>query len=293
MLDLSLQILGIMLPSILLASIGVFWQRSGREFPRDFVTTLVLNISLPALIFFTLVTATVDSETLWTIGYAAVCVHILFLIVVFILMKVSGKDLRLAVAFTVGNTGNLGLPLCLLAFGETGLIYAITFFAIQSVFLFTIGEAIYAGRLDIWRILKSPTIYSIVAALTVRGLEIPVHQILLDTTQLVGQIVVPLMLITLGVAIAGMRATNLNSNLVWSLIRTLIAIAIGFGVAEWFELEGVVRGVLIIETIVPVAVFNYLLAYRHKMDSSEISGLILVTHLGALIYLPIVLAFVL
>ncbi len=47
---------------------------------------------------------------------------------------------------------------------------------------------------------------------------------------------------------------------------------------------------LIIETVVPVAVFNYLLAVKHGRDASEVSGLILVTHIGAIFYLPIVLS---
>ena len=291
MLELSVRILGIMAPSVLLAMIGFAWHRSGTDFPRDFVTNLVLNIALPALVFYSLVSAQIDTNTLWTIGLATLLVHVLFLLVSAPLLHVTGKDRRLSVTFTVGNTGNLGLPLCMLAFGDIGLTYAITFFAVQSILLFTIGEAIYAGSMDMHRMLKSPVIYAIAAALVVRVVEIPVHDILLDTTRILGQLVVPIMLITLGVSIAGMKAARLSSNVIWSAVRTLLAIAIGFGVAELFQFEGAMRGVLVLETVVPVAVFNYLLAYRHKMDSSEISGLILVTHVGALFYLPIVLAF--
>ena len=293
MLDLSLRILGIMAPSILLACIGLGWKKSGLEYPTNFVTTLVLNIALPALIFHTLVSADISLDALYQLGSATVVVHILLISLSALVLRLAKKDLGLTVSFTVGNTGNLGLPLCLLAFGEEGLAYAIVYFSVQCIFLFTAGEAVYAGSLSIKRILKVPIIYALIAALVVRVANVPVHEIIMDTTQILGGIVVPIMLITLGVSIAGMVARNFLPTLFWALIRTGLAIIAGLLVAEWFSLEGVARGVLIIETVVPVAVFHYLLAYKHNKNSEEISGLILVTHLAAILYFPFILGLVL
>jgi len=86
-----------------------------------------------------------------------------------------------------------------------------------------------------------------------------------------------------------MTAQSLPETVKWSLVRTAVALVIGFTVATLFGLEGVARGVLIIETAVPVAVFNFLMAVRHNRDSVEVSGLILVTHLSAIVYLPLLL----
>ena len=293
MLDLSLTILGIMAPSVLLAMIGLAWHRSGVDYPREFVTRLVINIALPALIFFNLATADVDPASLWDIGLATLVIHLIFVPVAIAILHLGGMDRRLSVTFSVGNTGNLGLPLCLLAFGDTGLTFAIAFFAVQSILLFTIGEAIYAGSMDWRQALRSPVIFAIAAALLVRALDVPLHSIVLDTTRILGQLVVPLMLITLGVSIAGMKAVRLSNSLMWAGVRTLLAAAIGFGVAELFGFEGVMRGVIVLETVVPVAVFHYLLAHRHGMDDTDISSLILITHIAALFYLPVVLGFLL
>lgn len=293
MLDLSLRILGIMAPSMLLASIGLGWKKSGLEYPTNFVTTLVLNIALPALIFHTLVSADIALDALYQLGSATIVVHVLLISLSAIVLRLAKKDLGLTVSFTVGNTGNLGLPLCLLAFGEEGLAYAIVYFSVQCIFLFTVGEAVYAGSLSIKRILKVPIIYALIAALLVRIANIPVHEIIMDTTQILGGIVVPIMLITLGISIAGMVARNFLSTLFWALVRTSLAIIAGLLVVEWFSLEGVARGVLIIETVVPVAVFHYLLAYKHNKNSEEISGLILITHLAAILYFPFIFGLVL
>jgi predicted permease len=68
---------------------------------------------------------------------------------------------------------------------------------------------------------------------------------------------------------------------------------VAFSVSALLGLTGIERGVLIIETIVPVAVFNFLLLIKHNRDPAEVTSLILVTHLSAIIYLPIVLGLLL
>lgn len=293
MIEIALQIVQILAPSMLLALIGLAWFYKGSDFPVDFVTTLVINIALPALLFHTLANSSVPLNSLGRMALATLIVHALFGSVMVMVLKASGKDWRLCIAHVVGNTGNLGLPVCFLAFGETGLAYAITFFAVQCLLLFSLGDAIIAKSADLWRVARSPILHSVWLGVLVRLFDINLPQVLDQTLALLGQIVIPLMLITLGVSLAGLRASQLPSNILWSIIRTLTALTIGVGVAQLLGLSGVARGVLIIETVVPVALFNYLLAVKYGHDSSEISGMILVTHLAAIVYLPLVLAFVL
>ncbi|MFK8080182.1 MAG: AEC family transporter [Granulosicoccus sp.] len=293
MIDVVLQIVNILVPSMLLALIGVIWFYKGPDFPVPFVTTLMLNIGLPALLFHTLANSKVPIHSLGNMAVATLLVHIVFGSVVVGLLKLAQKDWRMCVAHVVGNTGNLGLPVCFLAFGEEGLAYAMTFFAIQCLLLFSVGESVMAKSADLGRIVRSPILHAVWLGVVVRFLEIGMPQIADQTLQLLGQIVIPVMLITLGVSLAGMRASQLPSTIVWSGVRTLVAISIAIGIAELLGLTGVARGVLIIETVVPVAVFNYLLAVKYGRDSSEVSGMIVVTHVAAIFYLPVVLAFVL
>ena len=290
---LALEILGILAPGACLALIGLAWHRRGPAFPLDFVTTLVVNVSLPGLLFHTLVTSGVPFASLGRIALATLVVHLVFAPLAMGLLRAAGKDWRLGVAHVVGNTGNLGLPVCLFAFGPDGLAYAMAFFAVQCTLLFSLGEAVYAGSLSLRRTLRSPILWSIALAVAVRAGGVGLPAVALETLALVGQITIPLMLITLGVSLGSMRAASLPSALGWSAVRTATAAAVGFGVAAAFGLEGVARGVLVIETVVPVAVFNYLLAARHGRDAGDVTGLILVTHLGAIAYLPLVLAAVL
>lgn len=291
--ELALQIVNILAPSMALALIGFVWFHRGPEFPVPFVTALVINVSMPALLFHTLANSKVSVSALGVMALAAVLTHTVFSIATIFLLKVARKDWRLCVAHVVGNTGNLGLPVCFLAFGDEGLAYAMTFFAVQCLLLFSVGDAIISGALDFRRIVRSPILHAVWLGVLVRSLNIELPAIAAQTLQLLGQIVIPIMLITLGVSLAGMRAAQLPSNILWALFRTVLALSVGVGVAELLGLTGVARGVLIVETVVPVAVFNYLLAVKYGRDSSEVSGMILVTHVAAIFYLPLVLAFVL
>jgi len=289
MFNLIAEILTILAPAAILACIGVLWVRFGPEYPIKFVTSLVINVGMPPLLFHTLVTSTVDLSLLGNMVLATICVHIIFTIVAVILLKKASKDWRLCVAMVCGNTGNLGLPVCFFAFGEAGLAYAMAFFSVQCLLLFSIGDAVLSSKPSIKPALTSPILHAVWLGALFRYMDWTLPTFLMETAELVGGLVIPIMLITLGVSLAGMTVKSLPSTLRWSLIRTIVAVLVGFGVASLFGLDGVARGVLIIETAVPVAVFNFLLAVRHNRDSAEISGLILVTHMAAIIYLPLLL----
>jgi len=289
MLQLIAEILSILAPAALLASIGVVWAKTGPEFPIAFVSTLVVNVGMPALLFHTLATSSVDLGSLAAIALATLCVHITFTIVALLLLRQSKKDWRLCVAHVCGNTGNLGLPVCYFAYGDAGLAYAMAFFSVQCFLLFSIGEAVLSANASIKPALRSPILHAVWIGTLVRYMDWSLPEFFMDTTALLGQLVIPLMLITLGVSLASMSIKSLPSTIRWSLVRTVVALLIGFLIAHAFGLQGVARGVLIIETAMPVAVFNFLLAIRHNRDSVEVSGLILVTHLSAIIYLPILL----
>jgi len=211
--ELALQILNIIAPSMLLAGIGLIWFHRGPEYPVAFVTTLVLNVALPALLFHTLATSTVAISSLRSMAVGTFTVHFVFGLAVFLLLRFAKKDSRLGVPHVVGNTGNLGLPVCFLAFGEEGLAYAITFFAVQCLLLFSIGEAIFAERLSWRRLFSSPILHAVWLGVVFRIFDVPLPAIALSSLELLGQIVIPIMLITLGVSLSGMRAAQWRTTL--------------------------------------------------------------------------------
>jgi len=101
------------------------------------------------------------------------------------------------------------------------------------------------------------------------------------------------MLITLGVSLADLKVTEWKHSLLFSVIRVVGGFSLGVLVSGLFGLEGVERGVLILQSSMPVAVFNYLLALRYKREPGEVAGMVVLSTLLAFILLPFIVSFVL
>jgi predicted permease len=77
------------------------------------------------------------------------------------------------------------------------------------------------------------------------------------------------------------------------MVRVIGGFAVGLLVSGVFGLEGVERGVLILQSAMPVAVFNYLLALRYRREPGEVAGMVVLSTLLAFMLLPFIVAFVL
>jgi predicted permease len=141
-------------------------------------------------------------------------------------------------------------------------------------------------------LLQTPMIYAVAISVAFMVADIEVPAWLANTTRLIGGMTIPLMLVTLGVTLAELRATAFWRALALSILRLGMGFAVGYGLAIALGFEGVARGVLIIECAMPVAVFNFLFAQRYDRTPSEVAGMVLISTLIALALLPLVLAFV-
>ena len=288
------EIFTIIAPVILCAGIGFIWAKKGVPYATRFVTTLVTNIGFPCMIFAALVKADLDTRMLGTMGLAAVLSLAGFVVVAMPLLRLVGAELRAFLpAMMFANTGNMGLPLCLLAFGREGLALAIAYFTVNSVFVFGLGPAIAAGNAKPGELLKIPLLWSALAALAVKLGGVPIPAWAMNTLDLVGAIPIPLMLITLGVALAGLKVSSFGRSLVLSLMRLAIGFGVGWGVTVLLGLEGAARGVVIIECAMPVAVFNFLFATLYDHRPAEVAGTVLISTLISFALLPALMWFVL
>jgi predicted permease len=116
---------------------------------------------------------------------------------------------------------------------------------------------------------------------------------LINTTGLLGGITIPLMLITLGVSLASLKVSEWKYSLLFSTVRVVGGFVVAVMVAHWLGLEGVERGVLILQSSMPVAVFNYLLALKYQQEPGEVAGMVVLSTLLAFILLPFIVSFVL
>lgn len=287
------EIFSIIAPVFLCAGVGLAWAKRGVAYETAFVTRLVTNVGFPCLIFATLVKADITPETMGTMGLASLVSVIVFAAIAAPLLKLFGLEQRTFLsAMMFANTGNMGLPLCLLAFGEEGLALAIAYFAVNAVLVFILGPAIAAGTARPSEVLKVPLVWSVLAALVVKFTGTAVPGWLFKTLELLGGFAIPLMLITLGVSLAGLHVKSLPRSLGLSVLRLVMGFLVGWGGAAVLGYEGAARGVLIIECAMPVAVFNYLFAQLHNNRPEEVASTVLASTALSFLTLPALMWFV-
>jgi malate permease and related proteins len=284
----------IIAPVLITAGIGFGWGRFGRDFDVEFVTALVTVVGAPCLIFHTLANLSVGTDEFLTMVGAAIVVMSLSAGIGTIVLRAARLPMTAFLPSLVfANTGNMGLPLSSLAFGETGLALAIGIFALSAVLQFTVGVAISSGRLSFGMLARVPLLYALPPALIFMfsGAKPPAW--LNATTELIGLMTIPLMLITLGVSLARLTVASLPRSLGLSLLRLSLGFALGVGAAYLFRLDGAARGVLIVQSSMPVAVFNYLFAQRYRRQPEEVAGLVVISTVLSFLTLPLLLLYVL
>jgi predicted permease len=187
----------------------------------------------------------------------------------------------------------MGLPLCLFAFGQAGFGYAIILFSVTSVFAFSIGIYVITGGTSLRKLAREPLVLSTLLGLVflVQGWQLP--EFLANTINLVGGIGIPIMLITLGVAVARLKPANIVNAIWLSAAKIAICTGIAILVGAFFDLPDVAYSVLILQMSAPVAVTSYLLAERFKVDADAVAGLVVVSTVMTIGVAPLVLSFVL
>ena len=285
-----IAILSIIAPVVVCVLVGFLWTRTGRPFDTPFVTRLVMNVGAPFLILSSFQKTSPSAAELAEVGLAAVCITAVTAVVAIVVLRLLRANLKTFFpAIVFQNTGNMGLPLCLFAFGDAGLSLAIVVFMWVATINFTVGVAIASGERNLLRTLRTPLVWAtfLSIALALAGISLPLW--LRSTADILGGLTIPMMLITLGVSLSNVKVTAVVRSAGFASLRFLLGCSIGWLISEAFGLTGVARGVIILQSSMPPAVFNYLIAARYERDVSEIAGVVAVGTVMSIGVVPVVL----
>lgn len=286
-----LQLINIIAPVLICAAIGYVWGRLKRPFDLATVTGVIVNIAVPCLVLSSLAKLTIDLASFAEMAGAALLALTCFMVAGYLLLRLLGlPNHTFLPALALGNAGNLGLPLCLFAFGERGLAFGIAGFAVNSIVQMTVGQMISAGRFSPGVLLKTPIIYAVALALVLMSTGTPVPKWLDGALQILGHMAIPVMLLALGVSLARLAPGRLQVSGTVALLRLVMGFAGGVLVSELLGLEGAARGVLIIQCAMPAAVFNYLWAQVYGRDAAAVAGVVVISTVLAFVLLPLILA---
>ena len=233
-----LQILSIVAPIFTLAMVGYIWTKLNYNFPSEFIARIVMNIGAPCLIVSSLTQADIKLGELAHVVSAAMVVLIAMLVLGSLLirtLKLSASTYLPSLLFP--NNGNMGLSICLFTFSELGLALGIGIFMMQTVCQFTLGVFLVNDSARNWHdhlleLGKQPIVYAALFSIACVAWEYQLPAWASNTFQLMGGITIPLMLLTLGVSLAGFRSVQLGYTIWFAVIRLFGGFLLGLAVVE-------------------------------------------------------------
>jgi predicted permease len=288
------QVAAVLLPVFCIAAIGYLWRRLDAPFDIQFVTRLIMNLAGPCLVFDSLANLTLPPRQFLEMVGASIALLVGTAILAVVLLRALKLPLTSYLpALTIGNTGNLGLPLCLFAFGEAGLGLAVAVYVTNSVASFTLVPLFQTRQPFLKTLVTTPVLYGAVGGALVLALGVSLPKWIDNTAQLLGSLMIPLMLLSLGYTIGGLRTHNLRRAFGLGAARLGIAFVAALGVGKLLHLSGVAQGVLLLQGTMPAAVFTYFFAARYERDADDVAGIVLMSTLLSAVALPALVSYAL
>lgn len=191
------------------------------------------------------------------------------------------------------NSGNMGLPLALFAFGEAALPAAMILFLVENTLHFTVGNAMLTGHVNPLKLLRMPMLIATLAGLAVAVLHVDMPGPLHEAIDLLGQIAIPLMLFALGVRMTGVDLADWRIGLAGAVMCPLSGLLMALLAAALVPLPQIQSAQLLVFAALPPAVLNFMLAERYNVEPRKVAAVVLLGNLASLLVLPAVLYFVL
>lgn len=292
--DIALRIIDIAFPIFSIVLVGFF---CGKKFDPDMSVANFLNMEvfIPALIFSVLVGQSIDVRDYLPLIAAATAVVIGSGILVWPIARLLNIHIKtLAPPIMFNNSGNMGLPLMVLTFGEAGLAIAMVLFIVENTLHFTIGSAWLNNRNgNPFSALYSPIIFASLLGilLGMGGLTVP--GFILEPIEMLGDIVIPLMLFSLGVRLSTSSLNDIKIGVIGGIACPLSGLLMVVLILPLVDLTAIETGALFLFGALPPAILNFMFAERYDQEPDKVASIVIIGNGLTLITLPLVLLYVL
>ncbi len=289
--DIYLKLIDVLFPVFFIIGIGYYLGKQDPNFNTGFITKLAGNIGTPAMIFYTITSTgiTLDIFTEYFI-YALLIIGgfaVIGIIFLFFLKKDIISELP---PLILPNTGNMGIPICLFAYGNDGLGIASAIASVIILLHFTLGILLAKKSLSLKILITNMPIYGILAAIVVLYYNIDVPGYIENTTFLLTYSTIFLVLMSLGIALTKLKIISWMKSVTLSSVRVILGPIIGLIFIKLFNLKGYAAGVLFIQASMPSAILTYLVGsmYSEKRVVDNIASIIVISTIMSFISIPIV-----
>ena len=260
----------------------------------DTANNINMNIFLPALMFSVLSKESFQIQNYQMLALSGVLVVLGSGVIAWIVAKALNINIKTFVPpMMFNNTGNVGLPIAVLAFGEIALGAAVVLFAIEMLLHFTFGAYILSKNTNFISIFKSPILIATLLGLFVNLVDLQFWLPMTQMLDLLGDAAIPLLLFTLGTRLIGINYSDWKLGALGSILCPLSGLIVMLLIIQFVELEHLHYQQLILFAVLPPAVLNHMMAEKYNQQPETVASIVMIGNVGSLIVLPVALYFIL
>ena len=287
------QIIGIIFPVVAIVLVGYFYASKFQP-NMDSANIINLNIFLPALMFSVLSRESFQIQNYQLLAFSSVIIILGSGIIAWIIAKVLDINIKTFVPpMMFNNTGNVGLPIAVLAFGEIALGAAVVLFAIEMLLHFTFGAYILSKNSNFLPVFRSPILIATLAGIGINLIDLELWLPATQMIDLLGQAAIPLLLFTLGTRLIGINFNDWKIGILGAILCPISGLLMVLILVQFFDFETLHYQQIILFSVLPPAVLNHVMAEKYQQQPETVASIVMIGNIGSLFILPIALYYVL
>ena len=282
---------------ILLKKFGVLVEGDGNTLAK-----IVLNISLPSLIFSSVSSSVINGEMVYvpiiSLGISFIC-----MIIAYVYSRLRGyskiKTWTIIILLSMINTGFIGYPVVMGIFGNEGFLYAVFFDFSTSILLVIFGtilSSFFGGNKK--EVIKSSftfiPLWAVIFGVIFNVLHITLPYVVESSLNYLGASTIPLIMLSVGLKI---RFENFKSSvsdtLFVTLSRLLLSPIILYTILTQIGFTGFLLNVSVLQSAMPTAMNSLVLAITYDLDMNITNSVIVLTTVCSVVTLPFIMTFLL
>jgi hypothetical protein len=284
------RLLGIIVPVFAVIALGWVWGRRAKP-DMTVVNRLSMNVLSPALIFSALSSKGFDAWDHRLLMLGSIGVVLGSGLLAWPVARLLREDARTFVPpMMFNNCGNMGLPLAVLAFGEAGFAPMVALFTISNLTHFTLGVWIVDHRARFGNLVRNPMVWSTIAGFAFAIFHPPLPEIVAVTIKLVGDALIPMMLLSLGVRLTDVKLRDARLGVIGGVVCPVTGLIMATVLSPLLGLDALQTGLLFLFGCLPPAVLNFMVAEQFKCEPAKVASIVLVGNLLSIVFVPIGLA---
>ncbi|MGE4242576.1 AEC family transporter [Ramlibacter sp.] len=288
--ELLWRIAQVIIPVFLIVALGFLYCRRAQPDLRGF-NRVVLDVLTPLLVYTGLASREFRIAEHGTLLVGGALLTLFAGVLAWGLSRATRTDPRTLVPVVMfSNSGNMGLPLALLAFGPAGFGAAVALFSISNIIHFSLGARITSAHASTRELLLSPMMIASALGFASAAIGVRPPDVVFTGMKMLGDAMLPLMLFSLGARLTMLKREDIPRGLLGAFARPVIGLAVGLPLAWALGLEGAARAQLLLFAALPPAVMQFLLAERYEQEPERVAAMILLGNALAVVFVPLALA---